>query len=297
MQPDLNASAEAYWNRFRNVLAHIETHLEEDLSVERLSGVAAFSKSHFHRQFSELFGIGVYQYLKLVRLKRAGYELAFRDHHRILDVALASGYESHEAFSRAFRKAIGQPPSEFRDQPEWEAWHATYSPLGKMRSLHMKPNHRLEDVKVALFPETRVAVLEHRGDPKRIGDTIRKFIEWRKENKLPPKVSATFNLLYGGPEDTPPEEFRLDLCAAATRGVAANEFGVVEKVIPGGRCAVLRHMGSDDLIGVSIAFLYATWLPQSGEEPRDFPLTLQRVAFFPDVAESEAVTDVFLPLR
>lgn len=44
-------------------------------------------------------------------------------------------------------------------------------------------------------------------------------------------------------------------------------------------------------------FLYSEWLPQSGEEPRDFPLYFQRVEFFPDVPEYESVTDVFLPIR
>ena len=41
----------------------------------------------------------------------------------------------------------------------------------------------------------------------------------------------------------------------------------------------------------------ATPAPASGEEPRDFPLYFQRVSFFPDVPEHEAITDVFLPLR
>jgi AraC family transcriptional regulator len=45
-----------------------------------------------------------------------------------------------------------------------------------------------------------------------------------------------------------------------------------------------------------VRFLYATWLPASGQEPREFPLYLQRIRFFPDVPEHEAVTDVFLPL-
>ena len=44
-------------------------------------------------------------------------------------------------------------------------------------------------------------------------------------------------------------------------------------------------------------FLYGRWLPASGEEARDFPLYAQRVRFFPDVPEHEAVTDVFLPLK
>jgi AraC family transcriptional regulator len=151
-------------------------------------------------------------------------------------------------------------------------------------------------MKIVDFPETRVAVLEHRGDPRLIGDTIRKFIEWRRANGLPPAVSATYNLLYGDPKETPPDEFRLDLCAATTRDVAPNPQGVVARAIPAGRCAVLRHVGSDDTFGDTFRYLYATWLPASGEEPRDFPLFLQRVRFFPDVPEHEAITDVFLPL-
>jgi AraC family transcriptional regulator len=59
----------------------------------------------------------------------------------------------------------------------------------------------------------------------------------------------------------------------------------------------LRHIGSDDNLRQSISYLYSQWLPQSGEEPRDFPLYLQRIHFFPDVPEHEVITDVFLPLK
>jgi AraC family transcriptional regulator len=72
---------------------------------------------------------------------------------------------------------------------------------------------------------------------------------------------------------------------------------VVAKVIPGGRCALLRHLGSEDTLGGTIRYLYSHWLPRSGAEPRDFPLFLQRVVFFPEVPEHEAITDVFLPLK
>jgi AraC family transcriptional regulator len=78
--------------------------------------------------------------------------------------------------------------------------------------------------------------------------------------------------------------------------VAPNEVGVVHSVIPGGRCAVLRHIGSDHTFGDAVRYLYAMWLPDSGEQLRDFPLYCQRVTFFPDVPEHEAVTDIFLPL-
>jgi AraC family transcriptional regulator len=290
------APSPEYLARFRKVLDHIDAHLDAELGVEGLSLVAAFSKYHFHRQFSELFGVPVHQYVQQLRIKRAGYELAFRQ-RRVLDIALASGYESHEAFTRAFKQHVGQAPSEFRQRPAWTAWHETQRPARELRSVHMKPEYRAEDVKIVTCDDTRVATLEHRGDPNLLGDSIRKFIAWRRENRLPPKVSATFNILYDDPEQTPPERFRLDICAAAPRGVAPNAVGVIEKVIPGGRCAVLRHTGSDDTLGAAISFLYSTWLPASGEELRDFPLYLQRVSFFPDVPEHEAVSDLFLPLR
>ncbi|MDB6061410.1 MAG: AraC family transcriptional regulator [Verrucomicrobiaceae bacterium] len=279
------------------MLAYIDVNLDSDLTVERLSEVAAFSKFHFHRQFSEHFGIGVYKFVQLSRLKRASYLLAYRDDQSITDIALGCGYEGPEAFARAFRKNIGQSPSEFRKKPLWNEWHTMYQPLNELRSKHMKPENGLDNVKIINFLETRVAVFGHRGDPQLLGDSIRQFIAWRKQNKLPPSVSATFNIVYDDPVDTQPDAYRFDLCAATDREITPNEFGVVGKVIPAGRCAVLRHIGSDDHLAAAVTYLYGEWLPQSGEEMRDFPLFLQRVKFFPDVAEHEVIVDIFLPLK
>lgn len=293
----MNPSApSAYHRRFRKVLEHIDAHLDEELSLEVLSALSSFSKYHFHRQFSELFGLGVHKYVQLVRLRRASRQLAFRSELRVIDIALESGYESPEAFARAFKKAVGQTPSEFREQPEWIPWHATYQPLAELRSRHMTRNYSVTDVEIVRFETTRVAVLEHRGDPKLLLDSVRKFIAWRKQNRLPPKLSATFNLIYDDPAATPPQQFRFDLCAAISRPVEPNDAGVVERVIPGGRCARLRYVGSDDGMGEALTFLYAQWLPLSGEEARDFPLFLQRVRFAPEVPENESEIDFYLPL-
>lgn len=294
----MNESAfDTYCSRLCKVLEYIDAHLDDNLSIDRLSNVAAFSKYHFHRQFTELLGISVYKYVQLTRLKRASYQLAFRKQIPIIDISLASGYENHESFSRAFKKSIGQTPSEFREHPQWKPWHLIYQPLSDLRSKYMKPDHQPDKVRVIMFKEVKVAVLEHRGTPNLVGNSARKFIEWRKQNNLSPQVSSTFNILYDDPSETSPEDFRLDICASTERDVADNPFGVVEKTIPGGRCAVLRHIGDDANLDESITYLYSKWLPSSGEEPRDFPLFLQRVKFFPDVAEHEAVIDVFLPLK
>lgn len=157
--------------------------------------------------------------------------------------------------------------------------------------------HPGHDVRIIDFEAVRVAVLRHEGDPETLGDSIRRFIAWRRQQGLHPGVSATFNILYDDPAGVPPEEYRLDICAATDADIEANESGVVAGLIPAGRCAVLRHRGPDETLRESIRYLYAEWLPDSGEELRDHPLFLQRVDFFPDVAEHEAVTDVFLPLK
>ncbi len=290
------SNIQAYHARLERVLRHIETHLQDALDVETLSGVAAFSKHHFHRQFSALFGLGVYRYIQLCRLKRASYRLAFRGNESILEIALDAGYEGPEAFARAFKQRIGQTPSDFRADPDWTPWTVVYQPLNAIRAAHMKRTWNDSDVKIVAVNETRVAVLEHRGDPNTIGDSIRRFIAWRKAVGLPPRLSATYNIFHDDPETTPPEDFRLDLCAATDRAIAPNDAGIVAKTIPGGRCAVLRLVGSDDGIGDAGRFLYGDWLPKSGEELRDFPFYAQRVAFFPDVPEHEAIIDLYLPL-
>lgn len=292
-----SATVKNYRARFRKVLEYIDAHLDEDLAVERLSRLAAFSKYHFHRQFAALFGISVYKYVQLNRLKRASYQLAFRDNRQIIDIALANGYEGPESFARAFKKIVGQSPSEFRKQPQWIPWYATYQPMNDLRIDHMKKEFRTDQVRIINVDDIKVAVFEHRGDPKLLGNSIRKFIEWRKQNHLPPRVSATFNIVYDNPTETNPDDYRFDLCAATERAVVENPFGVVGKTIAGGRCAVLRHVGADDNLVDTVTYLYSEWLPQSGEELRDFPLYLQRVSFFPDVPEHETITDVFLPLK
>lgn len=282
-------------DRFQRVLTYIEDHLDEDLSVEALSSVAAFSKFHFHRRFTALFGVTVHRYVQMERMKRAAYRLAFRTAHTVIDIALECGFESPEAFARAFKLITGQAPTEFRKSPDWTPWQTAYRANMDARRSFMRNSYSPADVKIIDFPETRIAALEHRGDPAGIQASVRRFIEWRKANRLPPKLGATFNILYDGPDSVPPEQFRLDIGAATNREIAPNDAGIVARTIPAGRCAVLRLTGED--IGTAAAYLYADWLPGSGEELRDFPLFCQRVAFFPDVPANDAVTDLFLPLR
>lgn len=292
-----NPIASPYHARMLRVLDHIDAHLDEDLDAALLAAVAAFSSHHFQRQFSALLGISVHRYVRLMRLRRACYRLAFRTDEAVTSIAFDSGYDSHEAFSRAFRQAVGQTPTEFRGSPEWASWHAAAMPLHSARTLLMTPDFTDADVTLIDFEATPVALLEHRGDSALIGDTVRRFIAWRRANGLPPAKSATFNILHADPDECPAEDFRMDLCAATSREVEPNGDGIVPGLIPGGRCAVLRFSGPSERLRTAAVFLYGDWLPRSGETLRDFPLFLRRVTFYPDVPEQEAVSLLHLPLQ
>ena len=285
-----------YQSRFLKIIHYIEDNLDAELDVEELCQRVYLSKYHFHRQCSAFFGMSVIKLIRLLRLKKAAYQLAYRDNGSILDIALANGYESHEAFSRAFKKHFDKAPSDFRQAPDWSPWQAKYEPILMLRKKIMNSTEEFK-VDVVDVPNTPIAVLRHRGDPNFLGKTIQKFIEWRKLNRLPPAKSRTFNIVYDDPEMTAAEEYRFDICCSVEQPIGSNHFGVINEVIPGGRCAVVRHIGSDDTLGVVVNFLYTQWLPDSDYEVRDFPIYFERVSFFPDVAENEMITDVYLPIK
>lgn len=157
------------------------------------------------------------------------------------------------------------------------------------------PEERLREVAIVRFPETKVAVYRHRGDPALIGESILRFIEWRRAHGLSPASSATYNILYS-PPDVAPDDYRIDLCAAVEGEIDTGSSDITISSLPAGRCAVLRHVGADETLRDSVLYLLTIWFPQSGERHRDFPVFLQRVRFFPEVPAAEAVIDIFLPL-
>jgi AraC family transcriptional regulator len=277
--------------RFNKVFDHIDLNLDCALTVDQLSQVAHFSKFHFHRQFSEYCGISVMRYIQLMRLKRASYRLVFNTLERITDIALDAGFENPESFSRAFKTTFGQTPTDFRNQPKWQPWSEHYK-------FPIRERKNIMEVGIRDFRQTPVAVLEHRGSPDLLNDSVKVFIDWRKSSGLSPvATSDTFGIAYDNPETVAPENFRFDICGAVAGEVPANRQGVINKMIPAGRCAVIRHTGSHQRLGEPIYYLYRNWLPGSGEELRDYPLFFHYLNLIPDTPEHELITDVYLPLK
>lgn len=285
-----------YQERYMEVLNYIEANLNYPLDIKQLCQLTHLSEYHFHRQCSAFFGLTIMSLVKLLKLKRAAYQLVYRNDKKVVDIALANGYESHEAFSRAFKKHFLKTPSKFRKLPDWTPWHSQYDPILKLRSKMM--NKKIQfNPKIIDFPELLLAAIEHRGSPASLGKSIAKFIQWRKENNLPPSRSRTFNLVYNDPSTVEPEAYRCDIACTIKIPLEDTNQGILNKVIPSGKCAVVRHIGSDDSIGVVVNYLYREWLLDSKYETRNFTLFFERISFFPDVPENEMVTDIYLPIE
>lgn len=200
----MTAALDTYHARMQRVLDHIERHLDDDLDLDATSEVAAFSKFHFQRQFTATFGLSVHRYVQLARMKRASYRLAYRHNQRVTDIAMDAGYDASDAFARAFRQRFGQSPSSFRKSPDWEPWLSAFGPLDSARSKLMQTTFSQADVEIRDVSPTPVAIMEHRGDPATIGNTIQRFISWRRAAGLSPKTSPTFNIFHSDPRTTPP---------------------------------------------------------------------------------------------
>lgn len=287
------SKARTYAARIHRICDYISQHLDEDLTLDQLSQLANFSKYHFHRQFADYTGMTVYRFIQLLRLKRASYRLAFEKDDRIIDIALEAQFENPESFTRAFRNIFGQSPSQFRADPAWPTWHSKVQ-------INLPSTEELTNMHVNIvnFKDTPVAVLEHRAPADRVMESVSKFIEWRKQSKLSPVASSnTYGIIYDDPDNTPPEKFRYDICGATEQPIPPNPQGIKSGVIPGGRCAVVRHYGGYQLIGNTVRQLYREWLPTSGEDLRDFPCFFHYLNLISQVEEYALETDIYLPLR
>ncbi len=102
-----------YSDCIEDVMQYIREHINEPLDREVLAAIAGFSIPHFHRVFTAHVGESAISYVRRLRLERAGRKLRMGAVD-ITEVALAAGYDTHAAFSKAFKQQFGLSPSEFR---------------------------------------------------------------------------------------------------------------------------------------------------------------------------------------
>lgn len=295
----MTAALENYHARMQRALDYIDQHLDGDLDLETVSRVAAFSKFHFHRQFTATFELSVHRYVQLARMKLASRRLVSEDAWSVTDIAMDAGYDAPDAFARAFRRRLGQSPSAFRKSPDWAPWLAAFGPFDNARTKLMHITYTDDDVTIRDVPPMPVALLEHRGDRATLPDTFQRFGAWRLAAGLPPQASPTFMVFRSERTPAVPADYSMDICVETDRPIGPDDAPMKAGTIPGGRCAVLRVAnGASNNLEPAALYLYREWLPASGEEARDFPIYSKRwLAFLPGGQVHEPVAELFLPLK
>lgn len=89
---------------------------DPELSPDDLAARAYLSRFHFDRLVSAAAGEAPGALRRRILLERAAYRLTSTT-RTVLDVAVEAGYGSHEAFTRAFARAYGRPPTAVRAEP------------------------------------------------------------------------------------------------------------------------------------------------------------------------------------
>jgi len=99
--------------RLRRVLAYVEEHFAEDITVADLANVACLSIFHFTRAFAAAMGVPPHRYVSRRRLETAKAMIA-TGRASLSEIAHDCRFSSESSFTRAFRRATGMTPAKYR---------------------------------------------------------------------------------------------------------------------------------------------------------------------------------------
>ena len=112
--PQPNMAAFAYYRRLERLKRHVETHLSESVSLADAARVAGLERKYFSTFFRGKVGVTFTSWLSSVRLDAAEQLLSTRN-HAISSVADQVGFGDLRTFERAFKRAHGSTPSQFKN--------------------------------------------------------------------------------------------------------------------------------------------------------------------------------------
>ena len=250
-------------------LEYLEASLTGEADVEEAAKIAYSSRFHFQRMFMMLCGVTVAEYIRSRRLTLAAQDLAFGE-CRVLDVALRYGYETPEAFAKAFRRFHGVTPSEAREP-----------------GVTLKSVHRLKFV-VSVKGDTNMDYRIIKREPFRIvGKSIRVTTADGQNFIMCPQFWAqccadgTVEKLCSisdGPEmmsvvaNFSPDLTEFDYFVAVPKKEGGLSEGITEFIIPSQTWAVFDAVGRlPHSIQTLMPKIYGEWFPASSFEHANGP--------------------------
>ncbi len=274
-----------YAKRMDTVLEYIQDHLDDELPLYRLADIACFSQYHFHRIFTGMVGESVKSYIRRLRLERAAGKLKQTD-AAVTMIAFDAGFETHEAFTRAFRKIFGVSPLCYRK--------ASKVDLHKKTKNYWKESTM--NVEIVTMEAMDVVFVRHIGPYDMCGAAWEKLCQWAAPKGLMQPGVTFLGLSYDDPQVTPPEKLRYEACIEVIPPVEV-EAPVGLKHIKAGRYAMGTHLGPYDRLAETYAMLCGQWIPQNGHEIDDRACAEIYRNNPEDTQPEDLITDIYIPLK
>ncbi|UNP28490.1 AraC family transcriptional regulator [Lysobacter gummosus] len=289
----------AHQRRIERAVALIEQAIvrgEDPPELSRLAEAAAFSPFHFHRVYRAMTGETTGQTVARLRLLQGLRLLASAD-RSITDAALAVGYQTPQAFTRAFRQGVGGTPSELRAQPErlWREIDRLSQPPPTDAAATAAPL-RVEVVSVDPF---QVVALRVTGAYPEQNQGYGRLFGWAAENGLLDSLRGLYGVPWDDRRDVEPQACGFDCMlalGAPFRLDPVTAAGLRKMQLGGGRYARVRHVGAFDGLEALTDAVLALWLPGSGESLRAAPLHHEYLDDPDEVPAALLRTDIYLPL-
>lgn len=289
-----------YKQSLLRVLVHIQERLDEPLPLEELAARAGLSPYHFHRVFSGMLGESLHSHIRRLRLERAALRLKLT-RRAVVDIALEAGFETHAAFTRAFRSTFGQSPTQFR------AARGTTPQVRAACGVHYRENQPLRDfrshsnslramnITIQTIAPLRVAFMRHTGPYHECGAVWDRFCTLLGKEGLLGPGAQFIGVSHDDPEVTPADKLRYDACVSVDDAFAPfGEVGV--QVIPGGEYAVMTHQGPYERLNEAYAKLMGQWLPRSGRALGNSPCFEVYLNSPESTEPADRLTDIHVPL-
>lgn len=240
----------------------IECHSESDLSLDAIATGIGISRFHLARAFGEATGLSVMRYLRARRLSEAAGRLA-GGATEILAVALDAGYNSHEAFTRAFRDEFGITPEALRARGNLEGIKLTEALKMSTSKTKLTPP-RFETGRPLL-----IAGISQRYTPESVGEIPsqwQKFIPYL--GKIPGQVGKVAYGVCCNGDASGSFDYICGVEVSEFSGLPA-EFACQR--ISQQKYAVFTHKEHISSIRGTCNAIWGDWLPNSPYEPADSP--------------------------
>jgi AraC family transcriptional regulator len=273
----------------------MENHLHEDISIEEIAAQGHVSPYHFQRMFMILTDMSVGEYLRKRRLTLAAQELATTD-VKIIDLALKYGYDSPEAFTKAFRKQHGVSPSEARKGiGNLQSYNRLMIQVHLRGAEPMKYRIVEKDAFQAVGLK-RVCPCGVEGSPNGIAEFWAEVGKDGTIDKLAALMNGEIKGLLGITDNYDAKAGTIDYWIAAEHVGDAPGSGFAALPFPAAKWVVFEVSGyAPTAIPNAWKQIFAEWIPSNGYELADLPALEAYTS--PDPYRPDAVNQIWLAVK